>query len=104
MLAKLGLFSSQVNRDFGIRVVGEILENPGLYFEFVNEARLRALLSLLQMSYGIMDFNPEIVGVDMEEVFPYATLLTGFHPGLDCKWFFFHRNVSLGVVHLLRNE
>jgi len=106
VLAKLGLFSSQVNRDFGIYVVEEILGNPRGHFEFVNEERLGVLRYLLHSSYGIMDLNPEIVGIDMEQVFPYATLLTGFHPGLDCRWnFHFSRPiVSLGVVHLLRNE
>jgi hypothetical protein len=105
VLAKLGLFSSQVNRDFGVRAVESILEFPGRYIEFVNEGRLRALLSLLRTSYGIMDLNPEIVGIDMEQVFPYATLLTGFHPGLDCRYYNYSTaDVSLGVVHLLRNE
>jgi len=112
VLAKLGFFSLPANRSHGIRILESIITHAEYYqgvvgneYEgLVGNERFTTLLSLLQTSYGIMDLHPEIVGVDMEEVFPYATLLTGFHPGLDCGKLVFTPNVSLGVVHLLRNE
>ena len=112
VFAKLGFFSLPDNRNCAIGIVESIIgyaeHYEGVvgneYEGLVGNERFTTLLSLLRTSYGIMDLHPEIVGIDMEQVFPYTTLLTGFHPGLDCGRLVFTPNVSLGVVHLLRNE